>query len=94
MFRYDKGIDKYIDSRRKGVIQKNSKRIGNIRTLLPSFGKSELVKELTDKYLEAIERCSIEIYEKPDSSISLISNLRFLFETCITIVSAEPTTAF
>jgi len=84
MFRYVDGIDKYIDERRMEVIRKNNNRIINIRTLLPTFGKSELVKLLTSKYLEVVEKCSIEIYEKPDSTISLISNLRFLFETCIT----------
>ena len=84
MFRYVEGLDKYVDSRRKEVIQKNNERISNIRALLPTFGKSKLVQELTIKYLDAVERCSNEIYEKPDSTISLISNLRFLFETCIT----------
>ena len=93
MFRYAEGIEKYITSRRMEVINKNNSRIQNLRSLVKDFGKSELIKDLSYKYLEAVERCSKEIYEKPDSTISLISNLRFLFETCITVrllVSEEP----
>jgi len=84
MFRYSEEFDKYISDRRKKVIDRNNDRIKNIRGLTTMFGKSALVNELTLKYVDAIERCTNDIYERPESTISLIANLRFLFETCIT----------
>lgn len=85
MFAYEESLETYINSRRKKVIDRNIERIQNIRSLVGTFGQSSLVKELTIKYVDALERCSNEIYERPESTISFISNLRFLFETCITV---------
>tara|TARA_B110000211_G_C14051251_1_gene541332 strand:- start:154 stop:1089 length:936 start_codon:yes stop_codon:yes gene_type:complete len=93
MFRYSKEFEKYISDRRKKVIDRNNDRIKNIKDLTTMFGKSALVNELTLKYVDATERCTNEIYERPESTISLVANLRFLFETCITtrLLVAEDT---
>lgn len=84
MFRYSKGLNRYVDSRRKRVIDKNNERLESLKALLESFCHTPINKELTYCYLDALERCVNQIYNSSDSTISLVANLRFIFETCIT----------
>ncbi|MBY5991344.1 hypothetical protein [Ferrimonas balearica] len=84
MFIYASGLDRYIDQRRQKVIDSNQDTIDQIRALIGVFNHKPLVEELTIKILESIERCFKDIESQHDSTLLLISNLRFLFETCIT----------
>lgn len=84
MFIYAPELDRYVDQRRQKVIDNNYESIERIRALAGVFNDKPLVKELTLNIVDSLERCFKEILSKPDSTLSFISNLRFLFETCIT----------
>jgi hypothetical protein len=84
MFRYSEGMDKYVNSRRKAVIEKNNERFENLRASIEFFCTNPIYKEITCSYLNALDRCTNQIYNSSESTISLIANLRFLFETSIT----------
>lgn len=84
MFNYAPGLDRYVEQRRKKVADGNQETIEQIRTLAGLFNNKPLVKELTLSILDSLNRCFDEIESQHDSTLLMISNLRFLFETCIT----------
>ncbi|NQZ33912.1 MAG: hypothetical protein HRU06_21800 [Oceanospirillaceae bacterium] len=92
MFTYEPGLDQYVNQRRQKVIDSNYETITKIRLLVGGINTKPLVKELTLNIVESIDRCFKEITSQQNSTLLLISNLRFLFETCITtriLVSEE-----
>lgn len=84
MFNYAPGLDRYVEQRRKKVDDENRDTIEKIRSLAGMFNNNPLVKELTFHISDSISRCFNEIESQHDSTLLMISNLRFLFETCIT----------
>jgi hypothetical protein len=84
LFTYAEGLEKYIASRRKKVTDKNAETIERIEVLAEKFCADTIATELTLKIVDSVKRCIGEIYEYPNSTITFISNLRFLFETCVT----------
>ncbi|PWC10081.1 hypothetical protein [Brenneria corticis] len=85
MFSYSEGLDKYLSYRRKKIMSKNAKEIERIEILSGKFCSDIIATELTLSIVSSVKRCINEIYERPKSTITFISNLRFLFETCITV---------
>jgi archaellum component FlaC len=83
MFSYSDDLDKFLNSRRQTVIDKNNESISSIRSLINTSLCCQISKFLTIKYIDACERCLDEIYGNTKSTITLVANLRFLFETCI-----------
>ncbi len=83
MFSYSDNLDKFLNSRRQTVIDKNDERISNIRYLINISPCCQISQSLTIKYIDAFERCLDEIYGNTTSTITLVVNLRFLFETCV-----------
>ncbi|QKF66563.1 hypothetical protein AVENP_1007 [Arcobacter venerupis] len=92
MFTYSKELNEYIISRRQKNINDNKKTAKNIKQLLNMFRPDEITYELAFKIIKSVEQCINEIYSHPNSTLSLIANLRFLFETCINtrLLSSEP----
>ncbi|MCR9897833.1 MULTISPECIES: hypothetical protein, partial [Vibrio harveyi group] len=82
MFSFAPGLDHYVENRRKKVVDENYSEIKRIKTLNQSLTKEPLTKEITDKLVDAIERC-INAIEKAETTLEFVSNFRFLFETCI-----------
>ena len=85
MFSYSNDLDKYLNSRRQTVIDKNDERISNIRSLINISPCCQISKFLTIKYIDSLERCLDEIHGNTTSTITLDANLRFLFETCVNV---------
>lgn len=85
MFTYAPELNQYIAQRRNKVIDSNNETINQIRSLAGVFNNKPLVKELTLNIVESLDRCFTEITSGPDSTLLFVSNLRFLFETCITV---------
>ncbi|ROO09848.1 hypothetical protein BK673_13150 [Pseudomonas fluorescens] len=92
MFDYHEGLSKYIEMRRNKVVKNNTEIADRIKILQGKFGGTPLFDDLTKSILEAAERCVNEINERPESTLSLISNLRFLFETSVSVrlLNLEP----
>lgn len=92
MFNYDELMSKYIASRRQKIINKNNEMAKHLKISLNMFRPDEIIYELTFKIVMSVERCMDEIYKRPDSTLSFIANLRFLFETCINtrLLALEP----
>lgn len=84
MFTYTKGLDKYVAQRRQMVKDKNTETIERIEILAGKFTQDSIATYLASKIIDSVKRSTNEIYERPTSTISFVSNLRFLFETCIT----------
>ena len=85
MFSYSDDLDKFLNSRRQTVIDKNDERISNIRSLINISPCCQISKFLTIKYIDSLERCLDEIHGNTTSTITLVANLRFLFETCVNV---------
>lgn len=83
MFNYDESISKYIASRRQKIIDRNNEMTKHLKASLNMFRPDEIIYELSFKIVMSVERCMDEIYKRPESTLSFIANLRFLFETCI-----------
>lgn len=83
MFSYSNDLDKSLNSRRQTVIDKNNERISSIRSLINISPCCQVSKFLTIKYIDAFERCLDEVHGNTTSTITLVANLRFLFETCV-----------
>ena len=83
MFSYSGNLDGFINSRRQTVIDKNNERINKIRSLINIYPCCQISKFLTVKYIDAFEKCLDEVHGNTTSTLTLIANLRFLFETCI-----------
>lgn len=83
MFSYSDDLDKFLNSRRQTVVDKNNESISSIRSLINISPCCQISKFLTIKYIDAFERCLDEIHGNTTSTITLVANLRFLFETCV-----------
>ena len=83
MFKHSDDIEKQLSSRRGAVIDKNRERVKDIRSLINISSCCQISKVLTLAYIDSVERCLNEIHGNSTSTISLVSNLRFLFETCV-----------
>ena len=93
MFHYNEEMDKYIASRRQKIIDRNNEMTKHLKASLNMFRPDEIIYELSFKIVMSVERCMDEIYKRPESTLSFIANLRFLFETCINtrLLASEPT---
>ncbi|HHX8589049.1 TPA: hypothetical protein ACVO0O_002856 [Vibrio alginolyticus] len=91
MFSYAPGLDRHVEHRRQKVLDDNKLEIQRIKTLNQSLTKETLTKEITDKLIDAVERCSLAV-EEAETTLEFVSNFRFLFETCIhaRLLNMEP----
>ncbi|MGF6201726.1 hypothetical protein [Pseudomonas laurylsulfatiphila] len=96
MISYEDGLATYTRSRVNKVVAQNKKMIAQIRALNGMFTRDSIVQDLTIYIAQAVERCIGEINTYPTSTFALISNLRFIFETCITarLLNLEPSYKF
>jgi len=82
MISYAPGLDRHVENRRQKVAEDNKKNVERIRVLNQSLTKEYWTKEITERLLQAIERC-VSGVENAETTLEFISNFRFLFETCI-----------
>ncbi|NWA28528.1 hypothetical protein HX866_26910 [Pseudomonas gingeri] len=84
MMNYEHGPAAYTKSRVKRVTTHNQHMTTQIRALNGVFTNDSVAQDLTIYIIDAVERCQREIDAPEASTLALISNLRFVFETCIT----------
>lgn len=85
MLLYDENTRNYLDKRVEKIDIEINESIQKIRMFTNYFDKDSLSSFLTNKILNRIDKCIEELNANIDSSILQIANLRFLFETCITV---------
>ncbi|WP_460044615.1 hypothetical protein [Pseudomonas sp. S2_H01] len=57
--------------------------MAQIRALNGVFTTDSIIQDLTIHITDAVERCLREVGTQKNSTLALITNLRFIFETCI-----------
>lgn len=85
MLLYNENTRNYLDKRVKKIDIEINESIQKIRIFTNYLDKDSLNSFLTNKILNRIDKCIEELNANIDSSILQIANLRFLFETCITV---------
>ena len=83
MFSYSGDLDQFLNSRHQTAVDKNNESISSIRSLINTSPCCQISKFLTIKYIDTFERCLNEIHGNTTSTMALVANLRFLFETCV-----------